>query len=144
MRSKRGEPVADAQVDAGVPVSGVGPVHVVAFLVGHHLERQLVVVPQEQAPLAVLGNLRRLGHDVMDREPVLLMQRHEQPRHQREMERHVAFVALAEVGDRVLGPLVGLGQEHPSRDSGHRRAARRALRNWWVSGRFSQLVPSRS
>ena len=31
------------------------------------------------------------------------------------MEVHVAFVAVAEVGDRVLGPLVGLGQQHAIR-----------------------------
>ena len=28
------------------------------------------------------------------------------------VERHVAFVAVAEVGHRVLGPLVGLGEQH--------------------------------
>ncbi len=38
--------------------------------------------------------------------------RHEEPRHHREMERHVALVAVAEVGDCVLGPLVRLGQQH--------------------------------
>ncbi len=31
----------------------------------------------------------------------------------REMEGHVAFVAVAEVGDRVLRPLVRLGEQHP-------------------------------
>ena len=30
------------------------------------------------------------------------------------MEPHVALVALAEIGARVLGPLVGFGQEHPA------------------------------
>ena len=29
------------------------------------------------------------------------------------MERHVAFLALVEIGDRVLGPLVGFRQQHP-------------------------------
>ena len=99
-------------------VLGVGPIHVVTFLIGHHFEGQLVVVAEEQAPLAGLRDDRRLGHDVVDREPIFLVQGHEQSRHQREMERHVALVALAEVGDRVLGPLVGLGQEHPSRIAG--------------------------
>ena len=28
------------------------------------------------------------------------------------MERHVAFVALAEIGARVLGPLVRFGEQH--------------------------------
>ncbi len=30
------------------------------------------------------------------------------------MERHVAFVAVAEIHLGVLGPLIGLGQQHPS------------------------------
>ena len=42
------------------------------------------------------------------------------PRHQREVERHVAFVAaggrVAEVLDHVGRPLVGLGQQHPARE----------------------------
>ena len=34
----------------------------------------------------------------------------------RKVERHVAFVAVAEIGPRVLGPLVGLGEQHPARE----------------------------
>ena len=43
-----------------------------------------------------------------------MLNRHEQARHDREMEAHVALVAAvaAEIGDRVLRPLVGLGQQH--------------------------------
>src|SRR5690606_5433709 len=44
---QRREPAADADVDAE---AGVGPVlvpHVVPLLVGHHLERELVVVAEE-------------------------------------------------------------------------------------------------
>ena len=37
---------------------------------------------------------------------------HEHARHHGEVEGHVALVALAEVLDDVLGPLVGLGQQH--------------------------------
>ena len=33
------------------------------------------------------------------------------------MERHVAFVAVAEIGDGVFGPLIGLGEKHPVRDT---------------------------
>ncbi len=47
---------------------------------------------------------------------VLHAHRHEQPGHDGEVERHVALVAaggrIAEIGDRVLRPLVGLGQQH--------------------------------
>ncbi len=51
---------------------------------------------------------------------------------------------VAEVGGRVLRPLVGLGQEHPVREVLVDVRAAAACRKAWVSGRFSQLVPSRS
>ena len=57
---QRREPAADADVDPHPRVGGVGLVHVVALFVGDHLERQLVVVAQEEAPLAVLGDVGRL------------------------------------------------------------------------------------
>ncbi len=47
-----------------------------------------------------------------DRGGLLAPQAHEHARHQREVEAHVALVAVAEVLDDVLGPLVGLGQQH--------------------------------
>ena len=43
---------------------------------------------------------------------VLLPQRHEHARHQREVERHVALVAVAEVVADVRRPLVRFGQQH--------------------------------
>ena len=43
---------------------------------------------------------------------VLARQRHVHARHQREVERHVAFVAVAEILLGVLRPLIGLGQQH--------------------------------
>ena len=90
-------------------------IHVVAFFVRHHLERELVVVPEEHRPLAVLRNLRRLPQDLDDRVTVFLPQRHEHARHQREVERHVAFVAVAEIRSHVGRPLVRLRQQHPVR-----------------------------
>ena len=69
---QRREAAADADVDPHLRVGGVRLVHVVALLVGHHLERQLVVVAQEHRPLAVLGDLRRLPQDLDDRMAVLL------------------------------------------------------------------------
>ena len=141
---QRGEPPADPEVDPHLRIARVDAVHVVALLVGHHLERQLVVVAQEQRPLGVLRDRRRLLEDVDDREAVLHPDRHEHPRHDREVEGHVAFVAVAEVRDRVLRPLVRLGEQHPVRRSRSSMCARSCLRNAWVSGRFSQLVPSRS
>ncbi len=73
------------------------------------------MVAQEDGPLAVVGDLRRLGQDLGDREALLATHRHEQPRHQREVEAHVTLVAVAEVVDEVRRPLVGLGQQHPVR-----------------------------
>ena len=110
---ERGEPPADAEVDAGALVDGVHLVHVVALAARHHLERQLVVVAQEDRPLAGLGYVGRLLHDVHDRVAVLLGDRHVDPRHQGEVERHVALVARAEVLGDVLRPLVRLGEEEP-------------------------------
>ncbi len=111
---QRREPAADAEVDAHLVVAGVGAQHQVAFFLGDHLEGQLVVVAQERRPLAALGRRRGLLEDVDDRRAVLHLQRHEQPRHHREVEVHVALVAVAEVRGSVLGPLVGLGEQHPA------------------------------
>ncbi len=100
----------------------VGAVHVVALFVGHHLERELVVVAQEHRPLAVRRDLRRLRQDVDDREAILHVNRHEHPRHDRKVEVHVALVAVAEVGGGVLGPLVRLGEQHAVLELARRRA----------------------
>ena len=47
---QRGQPAADAQIDPRLRIAGVDAKHVVALFVGHHLERQLVVVAQEDEP----------------------------------------------------------------------------------------------
>ena len=109
---QRSQAAADAEIDAHARIGAVGEIHVVALVVGDHLERQLIVIAQEQAPLAGVGNRRRLRHDVGDRQPVFLAQRHVDARHQREMECHVAFVAVAEIGAHIGGPLIGFGQNH--------------------------------
>ena len=109
---QRGQPPADAEVQLHARVLGVLGVHVVALLVGDHLERQLVVVAQEQAPLAVVGDRRRLLEDLVDRRGLLAPDRHEHARHHGEVERHVALVAVAEVLDHVRRPLVRLGEQH--------------------------------
>ncbi len=107
-----GQPAPDAQVDAGLGIAGVDPVHVVPLLVGDHLQGQLVVIAQEDGPLAVLRDARGLFQNVDEGEAVLHPQGHVQPGHDGEVEGHVAFVPVAEVVHRVLRPLVGLGQEH--------------------------------
>src|SRR3989304_2052994 len=67
---QRGQPAADAEVDARLVVQGIDAIHVIALLVGDHLQRQFVVVAQEQRPLAVGGNGRGLLQDVNDGEAV--------------------------------------------------------------------------
>jgi hypothetical protein len=52
---QRCQATANAEVDAHLPVVRVHAVHVVAFIVGDHFERQLVVVAEEDRPLAVSG-----------------------------------------------------------------------------------------
>jgi hypothetical protein len=109
---QRREAAADAEVEPHLRVGGILRVHVVALFVGHHLERQLVVVAQEDRPLAALGDLRRLVHDLDDGVTLLLAQAHEHARHEWKMERHVALVAIAEIRTDIRGPLIGLRQQH--------------------------------
>ena len=72
------------------------------------------MVAQENAPLTAFGDCGGLPQDVGDRIAVLLGDGHVHPRHQREVKSHVALVAVAEIGARVLRPLVRLGQQHPA------------------------------
>ena len=108
---QRGEAATDADVDAHAGVGGVGEVHVVALVVGDHLEGELVVVAEEEAPLAVVGDGGGLRHDVGDGEAVFLAEGHVDARHEGEVEGHVALVAVAEVGADVGGPHVGFGED---------------------------------
>src|SRR5207244_11764743 len=52
-------------------VSRVHVPHVVALAVGHHLEREFVVIAQENGPLARVRDVGRLLQDLDDRMPVL-------------------------------------------------------------------------
>jgi hypothetical protein len=112
---QRRQAAANADIDACTRVGRVHLIHVVAFLAGHHFERQLVVVAQEDRPLAVVRDVRRLLHDFDDRMPDLLRDRHVHARHQREVIRHMALVTLAEILAHVFRPLVGLGEQQPVR-----------------------------
>ncbi len=62
---------------------------------------------------ALRTELRRLREDVQDGEPVLHVDGHVHARHDREVEVHVALVAVAEVGGGVLRPLIRLREQHP-------------------------------
>ena len=48
---QRRKTAADSEVDLGLRVVRINTIHVVPFLVGHHFQGELVVVPQEQGPL---------------------------------------------------------------------------------------------
>ncbi len=64
---KRREPSADTEIDPRANVGRERTIHRVALLVGHHLERQLVVISQKDRPLAAGRNRRRLFENVDDR-----------------------------------------------------------------------------
>jgi hypothetical protein len=52
---------ADAEIEPRAAIGGVGVPQVVALGVGHHLERELVVIAQEDRPLAAGRDLRASG-----------------------------------------------------------------------------------
>ena len=84
--------------------------HVFPLVVAHHLERQFVVVPQEDAPSTPIGDLGRSIKNV-DHDPgISPSQGEEEPWHQGEVIGHVEFVAIAEVLNDFLGPLVRFGK----------------------------------
>ena len=112
---KGSQPAADAQVDPGLGVVRVDAVHVIPLLVGDHLERELVVVAEEQRPLGRIRDRRRLGEHVDDRKAILHPEAHEQPGHQREVKDHLALAPVPEVGGGVVGPLVRSGEQHSIR-----------------------------
>ena len=109
---QRRQPAANADIDARARIVGVGRPQIVALDVGDHFQRQFVMVAQEQRPLAIGRNIRGLAQDVGDRKAVFLGDRHVDPRHQREMIGHVAFVAAAEIFLHVFRPLIGFRQQH--------------------------------
>ena len=119
---ERRQAPANADVEPRLRVHAVRQIHVVALVVGDHLERQLVVVPQKERPLAAVRNGGRLLHHVDDRLSILEVQRHEDARHDREVVRHVAFVAVTEVSPHVGRQLIGLGQQHAGREPARRCA----------------------
>ena len=50
---QRRQAAADAEIEPHALVGGVVVPQIVALAVGHHLERQLVVIAQEDRPLAI-------------------------------------------------------------------------------------------
>ncbi len=112
---QRGEAAANTEIEAGTAIGGIGFPQIVALGVGHHFQREFVVVAQEDGPLAGGRNVRGLAQDVGNGEAVFPRDGHVHARHQREVECHVAFVAVAEILLGVLRPLVGFRQQHAVR-----------------------------
>ncbi len=112
---QRRQPPPDADVDTHARIVGEDLVHVIAFAIGHHFQREFVVVAQENRPLAVVRNGRRLRHDLDDRMAVLHRDGHVHPWHQRKVISHLAFVALAEILAHVLRPQVRFRQQDAAR-----------------------------
>ena len=111
LASKRRKSAANAEINTRIRIIRVNAPHVIALLVGHHFESQLVVIAQKHRPLAALGNRRRLLEDVDDRKAILHLQRHEHSRHERKVKIHVRLVAFPEISDGVFRPLVRFREE---------------------------------
>src|SRR5271157_5568798 len=73
------------------------------------------MIAEECAPLAVIGDGGGLPKDPRDRSSISAAQGHEDARHERKMKGQLELVPLPQVGAHVLGPLVGLAQQDPSR-----------------------------
>ena len=142
---QRRQPAADAEVQLHVGVVRVGVVHERALFVRHHLERQLVVVSQEEAPLTGRRDRRRVREDVGDRPGVLEPERRDRGAASAgsgrtcEIRRRCRSRAAR---PRATGWLPPAGSRSPPYSWSI--TARNSLRIACVSGRFSQLVPSRS
>ena len=108
---KRRQASSDADVELHSGILSIRVVHEVPLGIGAHLERELVMVPEEQAPLAVLGDRRGMQEHVGDGPVVPAEDGHVHARHQREVEGHVELVAVSEVGPHIGGPLVRLGKQ---------------------------------
>ncbi len=109
---KGGEPAADAQIDPHPGIVSIDPVHIIPLLVCYHLKGQLVVVSQEERPLAGLWYGRGLLNDIDYRKTILPPDRHEQSGHQWKMECYMAQITFAKVCRGIFGPLVRLCQKH--------------------------------
>ena len=70
------------------------------------------MVAEEDRPLRTVGDVGSLLEDVDDGETGLTLQGQVQAWHQWEMESHMAFVPIAEIGNGVFRPLVGFGKKH--------------------------------
>src|SRR5262249_42396784 len=97
-------------------------IHVVAVLVRHHFQRQLVVVAQKERPLTVEWNLGRLLENLLNRSALLPADGHEEAGDARGMKTQPKRVPLAQVKPHVPWPPGLPRQAAPVRDTPSR---------WW-------------
>jgi len=69
------------------------------------------VITQEGHPLRAGRNGGRAGQNVDDWRLVAALQSHEESRHDWEVETYVKLIAIAEVRQQILRPLIGLGDQ---------------------------------
>ena len=112
---KRREAAADTDVLTHLWVRCVRGVQHVSLGVGHHLEREFVVVTNEHRPLCSGRDVWCCLERGADAGGVAGCESKKEARHHGKMEGHVALVAVAEVGEKVFWQLVRLGEEHCSR-----------------------------
>ena len=70
------------------------------------------MVAKKKAPLANIGNVRRLLQDFSNRFAVFQFHSHEHARHEGKVEGHVKLVAIRKICAQISRPLVGLCQQH--------------------------------
>src|SRR5262249_23194989 len=144
---QRGEPSPDPDVRLHPGVFGVLGVHVVALVVGDHLQRQLVMVAQEDAPLAERRDRRGVGGGLGAGGGGGAGERAGDSGASGGRGKPLA-PAPPPVPDSPKYSTTSAGHWFASASStrsGYSRStsARTRLRYSWVSLRFSQLVPSR-
>jgi len=64
---QRSQSSPDAKVQTHRLVASINVIHVIAFDISDHFQRQFVMVAKKEAPLAGRGDLWRLLHDFCDR-----------------------------------------------------------------------------
>ena len=94
---QRSETPTNPEIEARPAIGGVRPPHQVPFLFRHHLEREFVVIAEEDRPLRVRRDRRGLLEDVDDRQAILALKGEVQAGHEGKVERHVTLVVVPEV-----------------------------------------------
>ena len=98
------QPVPDPKIDPCFWILGIGPVHVISFLVRYHFKGQFIMIAKKNGPLAVGWDRRGLVKNINDRVTVFHLDGHEHSWHQREMIIHVTLITIAKIRGSILRP----------------------------------------